>query len=583
MKVTEEFLNTWSIKKIGVIGPGIVGMPMAALLAKAKIKIGSANPAEVLVIQRNSPSSGWKVDAINSGLSTIGGIEPSLDSVVSQAVNEKLLRASHDYSELKDADVVLVCVQTDKKGFAPDYGPLFESLTDLAEALKEKPKANIPLVIFESTLAPSSMMTLIKDHFKKYGLIEGENILLGNSPNRVMPGRLVERVTTSDKLVAGLNPITPKLIHKLYSNIVTQASLLQTNSTTAEIVKTLENAYRDVRIAFSAEIVRYCDEHGIDFYKVRDEVNKKLGQEDKASGSYNTVPKGGILVPTVGVGGHCLPKDGILLWWRKITWKTPSGKAGPDTSSSIILNARKINDESPSETIKLAERKFGDLSGKKIALLGAAYRFNSEDTRNSPTFALAELLIKKGCNVIIHDPFVKESDQNLIKYNFQNIFTRDFDKTINSSEYFFICTAHNFYFEQKEKIFKTKRLSGLIDACNIFPKEIINDFNIPYTGIGRGSISPDNEFINFVYDSFRNVEIGTANELKDLIDFFNDNYANSEFNKINFKEVQSLAGSCGTGCVIVTPEAVHNFPVYKGFYSRLAQYASKKIINVHDY
>ncbi len=563
MSITQKFLHKWSVNKIGVIGPGIVGMPMAALLANARIKIGSNKPAEVVVIQRNSRFSGWKVDAINSGQSTVGGIEPGLDSIVSELVKQKLLRASHNYSELKDADVILVCVQTDKKGFAPDYGPLFESLANLAEVLKDKSKYKVPLIIFESTLAPSSMLTLIKEHFEKYNLIDGENILLGNSPNRVMPGRLVERVTTSDKLVAGINPVTPQLIHKLYSNIVTKGRLFQTNSLSAEIVKTLENAYRDVRIAFSAEIVRYCDENNIDFYKVRDEVNKKLGQEDNATKNYNSVPSGGLLIPTIGVGGHCLPKDGILLWWRKI-------ESGKDISLSLILNARKINDESPSETIKLGERKFGSLSNKKIALLGAAYRFNSEDTRNSPTLVLADLLLKKGCEVIIHDPFVKEEDQNILKYNFQNIFTRDFDKAIVSAEYIFICTAHNFYSRHKEKIFNSKSLKGIVDACNIFMGEINNNI---YTGIGRGNKSPDSEFIDFVFYSFKNMETGVANELMDLINFFNENYCESEFNKINFSEVQALAASCSTGCLIADPKPVQNLPIYKNFYSTLSNYA----------
>ncbi len=571
MNITQEFLHNWSVKKIGVIGPGIVGMPMAALLANARIKIGNNKPAEVVIIQRNSPFSGWKVDAINSGQSTIGGIEPGLDSIVAELVAQKLLSASYNYSELQDADVILVCVQTDKKGFAPDYGPLFESLTNLAEVLKEKPKEKTPLVIFESTLAPSSMLTLIKEHFEKYSLIDGENILLGNSPNRVMPGRLVERVTTSDKLVAGINPITPQLIHKLYSNIVTKGKLFQTNSITAEIVKTLENAYRDVRIAFSAEIVRYCDENNIDFYKVRDEVNKKLGQEDDATKNYNSVPSGGLLIPTIGVGGHCLPKDGILLWWRKI-------ESGKDTSSSLILNARKINDESPSETIKLAERKFGSLANKKITLLGAAYRFNSEDTRNSPTLVLADLLLKKGCEVIIHDPFVKERDQNILKYNFQNIFTRDFNKAVESAEYIFVCTAHNFYSKQKEKIFTSKSLKGIVDGCNIFTGEI-ND-NI-YTGTGRGNQSPDDEFINFVYYSFKNMETGVANEVLDLVNFFNENYSKDEFNKISFNEVQTLAASCSTGCIIADPKPIQNLPVYREFFSSLANYAlNRKTVSI---
>src|SRR5664279_1366752 len=385
--------ENWTVKKIGVIGPGIVGMPMAAMMASARIKIGSNEPARVIVIQRESINSGWKVDAINSGKSVIGGIEPELDRITHKAVKEGLLSASNDFSKLSDADVILVSVQTDKKNFEPDYGPMFGALDKLGEALKNKPNDKIPLVIFESTLAPTTMDTLFREHFKKYGLVEGKDILLGNSPNRVMPGRLVERITDSDKLAGGLNPVTPKLIEKLYSNIVTQGTVFQTNSLTAEIVKTLENAYRDVRIAFSTEIVRYCDANNIDFYKVRERVNSLLAQSDKATADPNAVPSGGILVPTVGVGGHCLPKDGILLWWRKI-------ESGADTKNSLILRSRIINDESPAETIRLFERNFEKIDGKKIAILGAAYRFNSEDTRNSPSLQLALQLQAKGAHVI---------------------------------------------------------------------------------------------------------------------------------------------------------------------------------------
>ncbi len=206
-------LDNWKINKIGVIGPGIVGMPMAAMLAKARIKIGTDEPAKVVIVQRDSINSGWKVKAINSGKSVIGGIEPELDDITHEAVEAGLLSASSDFSVLSDADVILVSIQTDKNetGFEPDYGPMFGGLEKLAEALQKKPSDKIPLVIFESTLAPTTMDTLFREHFKKYGLEEGKDILLGNSPNRVMPGRLVERIRESDKLAGGLHPETPKL------------------------------------------------------------------------------------------------------------------------------------------------------------------------------------------------------------------------------------------------------------------------------------------------------------------------------------------------------------------------------------
>lgn len=553
----------WKVEKIGVVGPGIVGMPMAALLANARVKIGTDQPAKVCVIQRNSGNSGWKVEAINAGKSVIGGIEPSLNDVVEKNVKDGILSASWDFNSISDADVVLIAIQTDKDGFGPDYGPLFGGLTSLAEALQRKPAHKVPLVVFESTLAPSSMATLIKDHFAKYNLIEGKDILLGNSPNRVMPGRLVERVTNSDKLTAGLHPDTPKLIQHLYKHIVTQGTLHATNSLTAEVVKTLENAYRDVRIAFSSEIVRYCDENDINFYKLRDEINTKLSQSDNASTDPNAVPSGGILVPTVGVGGHCLPKDGILLWWRKI-------ESGANTKSSLILKSRIINDESPAATIKLFERSFEKIDGKKIAILGAAYRFNSEDTRNSPTLQLALQLQKKGCQVVLHDPYVKPGDQNLTKLNLNDIFTRDIDKAVKDAEYIIVGTAHKMYFEEKDLILsKATALKGILDACNTYKAGDIK--SVKYAGIGRGTQAPGKDFVDFVYQSFHAYETGVANEVNALCDFLNKTYADGDFNKVRFSEVQRLASSCSTGCEIANVGKIASVPVYKGFSSRLVQ------------
>lgn len=558
--------DSWKVEKIGVIGPGIVGMPMASLLANAQIKIGTDKPAKVVVIQRKSTNSGWKVDAINQGKSVIGGIEPDLDQITRSAFDAGTLSASAEYSALSDADVVLVSVQTDKKVLEPDYGPLFEALENLGLALKNKPSGKIPLIIFESTLAPTTMDTLVREHFQKFGLIEGKNILLGNSPNRVMPGRLVERIRTSDKLAGGLSPVTPILIHKLYKNIVTDGQVFTTNSLTAEIVKTLENAYRDVRIAFSAEIVRYCDQHHIDFYTVRETVNNQLAQADAANDRPNEVPSGGILIPTLGVGGHCLPKDGILLWWRKL-------EKNGENPVSLILASRKINNQSPVLTFKQAEKAFGNLSSKKIALLGVAYRFNSEDTRNSPTLELANFLRDNNLNYIMHDPFVKPDDQNVLKYNQQNHLTRDLDDATNDAGIIIVCTAHKEYLDKLETISSAPQLAGVMDACNIYKRKYFEQKGIPYTGIGRGTTKPTPEFTGFVYDSFRAMEKGLANELNDLIDFYNKNYAYDDFNKVDFERVQELARTCSTGCEIADPAPVEELPVYNDFTPALSRIA----------
>lgn len=560
----------WRVRNIAVVGPGIVGMPMAALLAHARICEGTSEPAHVTIVQRNSPTSGWKVAAINAGRSPIGGVEPELDAVVADAVAAKLLSATTDYAAVRDADVVLICVQTDKAGFAPDYGPLFEALNGVAGALKQKPAGQIPLIIFESTLAPSSMTTLIRAHFDRFGLVEGRDILLGNSPNRVMPGRLVERVRGSDKIVAGLHPATPGLIARLYRHIVTQGTLHQTNSLTAEVVKTLENAYRDVRIAFSAEVARYCDAQDVSFYEVRNRLNAQLAQADAASADPNAVPSGGLLVPTVGVGGHCLPKDGILLWWRAL-------EAGVKSDRSLILEARRINDESPAYTQRLTEEAFGPLAGRGVAILGAAYRFNSEDTRNSPTLVLAGLLQAAGARVRLHDPYVKPDDQNLSRARLTPVFTNDLATALSDAEIAIVGTAHHDYLDPRAIRAAAPRLRGLVDACNAYTQTeaitAIRSGGVGYAGIGRGRGEPSMALLDTVSNAFHAMETGVANEVDTLCVFLNARYASDAFSKVQFSEVQRIAGTCVTGCAIAQPGSVPPFSASPGvetFLSRLA-------------
>ena len=538
--------HDWPLGKIGVVGPGIVGMPMAALLARASMRGVLATKPHVVVVQRASATSGWKVDAINAGRSPIGGVEPDLDAVVAETVAAGVLSATHDMATIGDADAILICTQTDRSGLGPDYGPLFSAVGDLARAIRATPRSRPPVIVFESTLAPSSMHTVVREEFARYGLIEGRDVLLGNSPNRVMPGRLVHRVMTSDKLVAGLTPTTPRRIARLYGTIVTQGALHQTNSLTAEIVKTLENAYRDVRIAFAAEVARFCDAGDIDFYEVRQQCNEQIGQTDRASADPGAVPTGALLVPTIGVGGHCLPKDGILLAWRRI--ERDAGE-----SQSMFLESRRINDEAPAESIRLAERTFGSLDGRRIALMGTAYRFDSEDTRNSPTLTLARLLLAKGCRVSLHDPYVRPGDQNLERTGLDPHFTQDVSAAVEDAEYLFFCTAHRTYLDEWDSIRRqASSARGVFDGCNLLSRQSVGS-DLLYTGIGRGTHAPEPDLVEAVLRGFRIVEQGTANELAELIEFLNAEYTADEFNRADFREVQRLAATCGTGCAIVDP------------------------------
>jgi len=540
------------VEKIAVVGAGVVGVPMAAALAAVRTPLPGA-PSRVVLIQRNSPTSGWKVAAINAGRSPLGGIEPGLEPIIRDAVAAGVLSASSDFAALRDADTILFCVQTDKRGLAPDYGPLLEAVFSTARVLRDRPAKSRPLVIFESTLAPTTMGTVMKNAFAAEGLEDGRDIRLANSPNRVMPGFLLERIRTSDKIVGGLAPGTAEDVAALYRSIVSAGRLHPTNSLTAETVKTFENAYRDVRIAAAAEIVRLCDDLDIDFHALREEANKRLAWDDTASSDAAAVPTGGLLVPTIGVGGHCLPKDGVLLLWRMI-------KANRDMSASLILESRRINDASPRLAADRIARLWGSPAGKKIVLLGTAYRPNSEDTRNSPTLTLATDLVGRGAKVVLHDPYVRPEDQNLARTNLTGAFTRDFDQALSGADGIIVCAAHDFYRREWPRILGA--FSGrpaVFDGCHLHTRTEQPD--IP--GLGKGRLAPTEEMIAFAVESFRAVERGTALEIEAFVEFVNGAFPDA-FNRLSFEEISRLAGTCVTGCRLVAPAAVDSLPVFRG-------------------
>jgi UDP-N-acetyl-D-mannosaminuronic acid dehydrogenase len=556
----------FNVRTIAVIGPGMVGVPMAALLAHARIRIGSDEPARVVIVQRRS-SSAWKIDAINSGRSPIGGIEPALEEIVRSSSQAGLLSATDDYEVCRAADVILVCVQTDREGDAPDYGPMREALNSVARQLVMRPAGNPPLIVIESTLAPSSLETIVRDVFRAVDLEDGRDVFLGHSPNRVIPGCLVDRASSGDKVVAGLIPETARRIEALYRHVVTHGMLHLTNALTAEIAKTLENAYRDIRIALAAEVVRYCDARDIDFYALREWVNCELLQRDLASYHPTAIPRGGMLVPTLGVGGQCLPKDGMFLWWR-------ATELGVSRDHSLILESRRINNESPAWVAAMAERVLGRLQGASIALLGAAYRFNSDDARNSPTFPLAHALKSAGARVRLHDPHVRANDGHVRAAGLSDILTPDLEHALDGADLAIVCVAHREYVEDVRNVLRCGRqLRVVIDAANAYQRRMFDDTHIRYEGIGRGTQAPSAELCRIVYDAFRVVERGIANEVAALVEVLNAHYAPNDFARVRFEQLQQIVGTCATGCAIADPGRAWPALDHGDFSSRLVSHA----------
>ena len=522
------------VREIAVVGPGVVGLPMAALLATAELWAPDGAPTRVTIVQRPSTSSGWKVGAINAGRSPIGALEPAIDDLVAQGAGSGRLRATTQYADIRDADVVLVCVQTERKGAGPDYTHLLEALHGVATALSNRTSGSVPLVVIESTLAPTTLQTVVRPLFAQHGLEEGRDLLLAHSPSRLMRGGIVERIASTDKLIGTLSPETGPRVAAVYARIVTRGGLHCTNATTAEVVKTLENATRDVRLAYAAEVGRYCDAQDIDFFDVRRRVNARLAAESGMS----VPPCGGLLVPTVGVGGHSLPKDGPFLWWRAL-------EAGAVPANSLILEARRINDESPAEVVALVERFSGPVARRSIALLGVAYRADSDDARNSPTLALAKLLIGHGARVSLHDPHVSAVDQNLLRSGVAGSFHRDLADALATAEVVVVCVAHQEYLRGgKRWLPHAQRLRSVIDACNAYRADEIASPAVRYAGIGRGFRRPSGALIEAVTAGLKTVMRGVGNEATMLVQVLNDRFAQDEFGIVRMTEVRRLAACC---------------------------------------
>ena len=547
------------LREIAVVGPGVVGLPMAALLASAELWAPDGAPMRVTVVQRASTSSGWKVGAINAGRSPIGTLEPEIDELVAQGAGSGRLRATTQFADIRDADVVIVCVQTERKGSGPDYSHLLDALHGVATALAQRVAASVPLVVIESTLAPTTLQTVVRPLFAQHGLEEGRDVLLAHSPSRLTRGGVVERLASTDKLIGVLSPETGPRVAAVYARIVTRATLHCTNATTAEVVKTLENASRDVRLAYAAEVARYCDAQDIDFFDVRQRVNARLAAET----SSGAVACGGLLVPTVGVGGHSLPKDGPYLWWRSL-------EGGAVPAHSLILEARRINDESPAQVLSLVERFSGPVAKRSIALLGVAYRADSDDARNSPTLALAQLLLARGARVSLHDPHVSAVDQNLLRAGLAGMFHRDLADALATAEVVVVCVAHQQYLNGGKRWLRhAQRVRSVIDAGNAYRAEEIASTVVRYAGVGRGFRRPSGALIDAVASGLQTVMHGVGNEAAMLVAQLNARFARDEFARVRMDEVRRLSACCVSQCNVA--EGAPNAPLasVEGFRSRL--------------
>lgn len=422
--------------RLAVIGLGYVGLPVAAMFADSGF--------DVLGVEIRTD----RVKMINAGKSPIDGDEPGLEELLNRVVVSNKLRATANYENLRDRDVILIDVETPvDETHVPRYEALKSACRNLASVMK-----NGALVIIESTIAPGTIRGTVLPLLQEKGLILNQDFYLGNCPERVMPGKLLANLRLMSRVCGGSSPDTAATMISLYRTIV-ETDLDPADWATAELVKTVENTYRDVQIAFANEVALICEQAGADVFRVRELVNKSPFRQ--------------MHIPGAGVGGHCIPKD---------PWLLAYGVQDSDVPLRLIPAARAVNDGMPRHMVDLVEKALSrqnkKISQSRVLVMGYAYLENSDDTRNSPSSALVGGLDALGAEVVIHDPFVEE-------------YKGDLFAKADGCDAAVIMVRHEEYLHLELAALKAKlRTPILVDGRRTFDPIKVQESGFDYTGVG---------------------------------------------------------------------------------------------------
>ncbi|MCR4431985.1 MAG: UDP-N-acetyl-D-mannosamine dehydrogenase [Tepidanaerobacteraceae bacterium] len=416
-------------QKICVIGLGYIGLPTSAMFA--------SHGHEVIGVDVNKNV----IDALNKGEIIIQ--EPYLDILVQAAVTSGNLRAQATPCE---ADAFIICVPT----------PISEDKKADISYVEAATKSIVPyirkgnLVILESTSPVGTTEKLIKPILEQSGLKVGEELFLGYSPERVLPGQILMELVNNNRIIGGINRESAEKIRDLYSTFV-RGEMYLTTTKTAEMCKIVENIFRDVNIALANELAMICEKVGINVWEVIKLCNKH--------------PRVNIHQPGPGVGGHCLAVDP---WF--IVEKVPE-------IAKIIKLSRETNDSMPNYIFNKIESLLRNIKGKKkVTILGITYKPNIDDLRESPIIKLIELLEKAKYDISIVDPYVKE-----FRY-----LEKDIRKACSGSDLVVLGVNHNqFKMLPLEDMKKEMRGKIIFDTRNYLNEKDIVDKGFEYVLLGR--------------------------------------------------------------------------------------------------
>ena len=348
--------------KVSILGQGYVGLPLALAAAKAGHLVVGIDTQETLV------------EKLNSGHSPIVDIS---DGQLMHALKSKNYSATSEFQAVRDSEIVIICVPTPlDKLRKPDLAPLENALEAIAKNLKPN-----SLIINESTVSPGTTRGLIKETLDKAGV----PYELAYSPERIDPANKRWTVTNTPKLVAGLSPTATQRAVEFYKTFVDSVTV-GSSPEVIETAKLLENSFRLVNISFVNEIAQFCEAMGIDVREVVDAAATK---------PYGFMP----FYPGAGVGGHCIPVDPSYLVSKAQELGVPT---------RFIDLANDLNRSLATYFTRVATGILGELVGKKIVVVGIAYKPDVADIRETPAEGLIKELRSMGADVKWHDDLIQE-------------------------------------------------------------------------------------------------------------------------------------------------------------------------------
>lgn len=344
--------------KICVMGLGYIGLPTASMFATHGYQVLGVD------IKRAT------VEAVNNGVAHIQ--EPGLKTLVEAAVKSGNLRAS---TTPQEADVFIIAVPTPA---TPDKRADLSAVISATETIAPYLRTG-NLIVLESTVPPGTTTDVVVPLLERSGLRAGQDLFVAHAPERVLPGRILVELVQNDRVIGGIDSASAECAVSLYRSFVAGRIFL-THVTMAELVKLMENTYRDVNIALANELARISDQLGTSIWDAIELANRH--------------PRVNILQPGPGVGGHCIAIDP---WF--IVEKAP-------TEAHLISMARQVNDGMPAYVSRLILDLIRSIPEPRVAVLGVTYKANVDDTRESPALIVAEMLSQAGCEVRLHDPYV---------------------------------------------------------------------------------------------------------------------------------------------------------------------------------